>query len=76
MDLYVDPYSGSIKLIQDSITANTTSIKERLDAIDSRFERQKEILEKKFNALELLISTSNMTKNWLTQQVNYMTKQR
>jgi len=76
MNLYVDPYSGSIKLIQDSITANTTSINERLDAINSRFERQKEILEKKFNALELLISTSNMTKNWLTQQVNYMTKQR
>jgi len=76
MNLYVDPYLGTIKKIQDSINANTTSINERLDEINDRFERQKEILEKKFNALELLISTSNLTKNWLTQQVDYMTKQK
>lgn len=73
MNLYVDPYSGTLKQIRDSIEANTASINKRLDEINDRFERQKEILEKKFNALELLISTSNITKNWLTQQVNYMT---
>jgi len=72
MNLYIDPYTGSLTYMEKSINESVSAIDKRIDELNERFERQKEELEKRFNSLELLISTSNLLKNWLTQQADYM----
>jgi flagellar hook-associated protein 2 len=74
LDLYVDPYTGTLTSTKTSIQDNITRIDAKIAEIEERFERQRAVLEKRYAALEVLISSSNMTKNWLTQQINYMTK--
>jgi flagellar hook-associated protein 2 len=74
LKLYVDPLTGTLTSTVSSIQSNIASIDKRIADTNVRYERQRELLEKKYNALELLISKSNMTKSWLTQQVNFMSK--
>jgi flagellar hook-associated protein 2 len=74
LKLYIDPLTGTLTSTVSSIQSNITSIDKRITDTNARYERQRELMEKKYNALELLISKSNMTKSWLTQQVNYMSK--
>jgi flagellar hook-associated protein 2 len=74
LKLYIDPLTGTLTSTVASMQSNITSIDKRIADTNARYERQRELLEKKYNALELLISKSNMTKSWLTQQVNYMSK--
>lgn len=73
LDLYVDPYTGSFASIETAIKSSMERIDTRIEELEERFVREAEILEKRYNALELLISTSNMTKDWLSQQTKYMT---
>jgi len=73
LDMYVDPYTGTLTSMKTSIQDNITRIDAKIAEIEERFERQRAVLEKRYAALEVLISSSNMTKNWLTQQINYMT---
>ena len=73
LDMYVDPYTGTLTSVKTSIQDNITRIDAKIAEIEERFERQRAVLEKRYAALEVLISSSNMTKNWLTQQINYMT---
>jgi len=73
LDMYVDPYTGTLTSVKTSIQDNITRIDAKIAEIEERFERQRAVLEKRYAALEVLISSSNMTRNWLTQQINYMT---
>jgi len=72
LNTYVDPTTGTLTSIVTSIQGTIRGIDTKIGDLNARYERQREILEKKYNALELLISQSNMTKSWLTQQVNAM----
>lgn len=74
MNVYVDPYTGTLTKVEQYINETISSIDERIEELNKRYEREAEQLEKKYNALELLISSSNLMKNWLTQQVEYMSK--
>ena len=74
MNVYVDPYTGTLTSIEKSINQTISDIDKRIEELNERYEREAEALEKKYNSLELLISSSNLMKNWLTQQVDYMKK--
>ncbi|HOP85424.1 MAG TPA: flagellar filament capping protein FliD [Syntrophorhabdaceae bacterium] len=74
MNVYVNPFTGTLSQVEKSINETITSIDKRIDELNERFDRQMVELEKKYNSLELLISSSNLMKNWLTQQIDYMKK--
>jgi flagellar hook-associated protein 2 len=74
LNVYVDTYTGTIKSIEDTISARIDEIKKQIEEVEARCDRQAELLQKRFNALEVLISQSNQTKNWLTQMADAMTK--
>ena len=74
MNVYVDPYTGTLTSIEKSINQTISDIDKRIEELNERYEREAEVLEKKYNSLELLISSSNLMKNWLTQQIDYMKK--
>jgi flagellar hook-associated protein 2 len=66
MNVYVDPYTGTLKDITESIQNEITSINTRLTEMDERFERQADLMRKRYNALESLISQSNTLKTFLS----------
>ncbi len=66
MNVYVDPYTGTLKDITESIQNEVTSLNARLAEMDSRFERQADLMRKRYNALESLISQSNSLKTFLS----------
>jgi len=74
MNVYVDPYTGTLTSVEKSINQTISDIDQRIEELNERYEREAEVLEKKYNSLELLISSSNLMKNWLTQQIDYMKK--
>ncbi|HQE81184.1 MAG TPA: flagellar filament capping protein FliD [Syntrophorhabdaceae bacterium] len=74
MNVYVDPYTGTLTSVEKSINQTISDIDKRIEELNERYEREAEVLEKKYNSLELLISSSNLMKNWLTQQIDYMKK--
>jgi|GEM_PF-359793 len=66
MNVYVDPYTGTLKDITETIQNEITSLNTRLAEMDERFERQADLMRKRYNALESLISQSNTIKTFLT----------
>ncbi len=66
MNVYVDPYTGTLKDITESIQNEITRLNTRLAEMDERFEQQAEIMRKRYNALESLISQSNSIKTFLS----------
>jgi flagellar hook-associated protein 2 len=66
MNVYVDPYTGTLKRVTESIQNEITSLNARLAEMDQRFERQADLMRKRYNALESLISQSNTLKTFLT----------
>ncbi len=74
MNVYIDPFTGTLTQVEKSINQNITDIDKQIEELNKRYEREAEALEKKYNSLELLISSSNLMKNWLTQQIDYMKK--
>ncbi|MBA4416611.1 MAG: hypothetical protein C0392_01680 [Syntrophus sp. (in: bacteria)] len=66
MNVYVDPYTGTLKDITESVQNEITSLNSRLAEMDARFERQADLMRKRYNALESLISQSNTLKTFLT----------
>ncbi len=65
---FVDPGSGTLVLATKSIQNKMTSIDTKISDLEARYERERVLMETKFNALEVLINQSNTTKSWLTQQ--------
>ena len=74
MNVYIDPFTGTLTQVEKSINQTITDIDKRIEELNERYEREAEALEKKYNSLELLISSSSLMKNWLTQQIDYMKK--
>jgi flagellar hook-associated protein 2 len=70
MNVYVDPTTGTLTALQDSISTRIDSLQEQIDAVTERCDKQAEILSAKFSALETLISESSTTKDYLTQVVD------
>jgi flagellar hook-associated protein 2 len=73
LNVFVDPYTGTLSSTKSSIDASIARIDKKIAEINERLERQRVVLEKKYNALEVFISKSNLLKSWLTQQTDYMT---
>lgn len=74
MNVYVDPFTGTLTQVEKSINETIGGIDKRIEELNKRYERETERLEKRYSSLELLISSSNLMKNWLTQQADYMKK--
>jgi flagellar hook-associated protein 2 len=70
LSIYVDPTTGTIQSIQNSINSRISDLAEQITSVEERCDKQAEVLKKQFSALETLISQSNYTKNFLTQQVD------
>jgi flagellar hook-associated protein 2 len=66
LNVYVDPYTGTLKDITESIQNEITGINDRLAEMDKQFERQADLMRKRYNALESLISQSNSLKTFLS----------
>jgi len=75
MNIYVNPYTGTLTQVEKSINETISNIDKRIDELNKRYERETEILKKKYNSLEVLISSSKLMKNWLTQQADYLKNQ-
>ncbi len=73
LNLYADPATGTLVSVKNSIQSTIDRIESKIEDVNDRFERQREVLEKKYNALEALISRSNLMRTWLTQQVKALT---
>jgi flagellar hook-associated protein 2 len=73
LNVFVDPYTGTLSSTKSSIDASIARIDKKIAEINERLERQRIVLEKKYNSLEVFISKSNLLKSWLTQQTDYMT---
>ncbi len=74
LHLYIDPTSGSLTYMTKSIQESISGIDKKITELNERYDKERVVLENKFNALETLIAQSTLTKNWLTQQVNAMMK--
>jgi len=74
LNILVDPYTGTLTGIKTGIEKELKRIDEKIGELEERFEREKEMLEKKYAALELLISESNLLKDWMTNQIKAMFK--
>lgn len=75
LNVYVDPLIGTFKYIETSINSSMTSIDDKVKDLNARFQRETDVMQQRYNALEVLIENSNLTKSWLTQQTSYMTGQ-
>ena len=71
---YVDPATGTLVTLTNSIQTKMNSIDTQVSDLEARYERERVVMENKFNALETLISQSNSTKSWLTQQASILSK--
>lgn len=74
MGTYVDPYTGTLTYVEQSINKNISAVDNKLKEIDARLTKQREQMEQRYAELEVLLAKSNLLKNWLTQQVDYMKK--
>ncbi|OPY60000.1 MAG: Flagellar hook-associated protein 2 [Syntrophorhabdaceae bacterium PtaU1.Bin034] len=70
LNVYADPYSGTIKSIEDTISTRIDEIEDQIEEVEARCDRQAELLQKRFSALEVLIAQSNQTQDWLEQMTN------
>ena len=73
---YVDPGTGTLVKLTLSIRNKMSSIDTRISDLEARYERERVVMEAKFNALEVLISQSASTKSWLTQQATILQNQK
>ena len=73
LNVYVDPNTGTINSIENSINTQITNINTQLAAVDDNCAQQAQQLENEYNNLEVLLEQSNQTKTFLTEMVNSMT---
>ena len=73
MNMYVDPYTGTMTSIQTSITDQMSHIDDRIKDLNARYTKETDQLQQRYNALEVQMNSSTILKNWLTQQTAYMT---
>jgi len=74
LNTYADPYTGTFKTIQQTIQDSIDHANDTISTLNEKYDREQAVLEKQYNDLEVLISSSTSTSNWLTQQTALMTK--
>lgn len=74
LDVYVDPTTGTLTSIQNTVQMRIDNIEDRIENVEDRFARKAELLQARYAALEALISESNTVSSYLTQIVDSMTK--
>lgn len=74
LNFLINPQTGTLIRIEDSIESQISKIDQRVKEIEKRLEREREMLEKKYSALELLISRSKLLRSWMENQVKAMFK--
>ena len=73
LNVYVDPNSGTLSSIENSINTQIASDNTQLTAVDNNCAQQAQQLEKEYNNLETLLAQSQQTQTFLTDMVNSMT---
>lgn len=73
VNVYVEPATGTITSIENSINAQMNSINTQLTAVQSNCALQATALEKEYSNLEVVLNQSNQTKTFLTNMINSMT---
>jgi flagellar hook-associated protein 2 len=66
----LDPVSGMITTKESSLQSTITDLQDQQTRMQTRIDKQQEILQNQFNALEQLISSYQATGNYLTQQID------
>jgi flagellar hook-associated protein 2 len=72
LNVYVDPYVGTIKSIEDTINEQIDNLNDQLDQVDANCAKQAEVLEAQYTALQTLLSQSESTKTFLTAMTDSM----
>jgi flagellar hook-associated protein 2 len=73
LNVYVDPNTGTINSVENSINTQVTNINTQLTAVENNCAQQATQLENQYNNLETLLSQSQQTETFLTDTVNAMT---
>jgi flagellar hook-associated protein 2 len=73
LNVYVDPYTGTINSIESSINEQIDNLNDELTRVDENCAMQAEQLEAQYTALQALLSESSSTKSFLTAMVDSMT---
>ncbi len=73
LNIYVDPTTGTITSMENSINSQITNINTQLAAVDANCAQAAQALEQQYNDLEVLLEQTNQTKDFLTAMVNSMT---
>ena len=65
LDLYVDPYEGSLEVRKDSLDDRIEDMEDSIEDIDERLERLEIRLRKQFTAMESLLGTLGGSSQYL-----------
>jgi len=73
LNVYVDPTTGTINSIENSVNSQITNINTQLTAADNNCAQEAQQLDNEYTNLELLLEQSSQTQNFLTQMMDTMT---
>jgi flagellar hook-associated protein 2 len=73
LNVFVDPNTGTITSIENSINTQITNINTQLAAVDNNCAQQAQQLTNEYDNLEVLLEQSNQTQSFLTEMVDSMT---
>jgi flagellar hook-associated protein 2 len=65
-----DSYEGYVAFKQDSLTERISDLEDRIDQMNARLDRKKEVMLARFSAMELALSKLQSMSSWLTSQLN------
>jgi flagellar hook-associated protein 2 len=73
LNVYVDPTTGTIQSIENSVNSQITNINTQLTAADNNCAQEAQQLDNEYTNLQLLLEQSSQTQNFLTQMFDTMT---
>jgi flagellar hook-associated protein 2 len=65
IDLYIDPYDGSLEVRKDSLDDRIEDMEDSIDDMDRRLERLEARLRKQFTAMESLLGSLGGSSQYL-----------
>jgi len=73
LNVYVDPNTGTINSIENSINTQINSVNTQLTAVQANCAQQATQLDNEYDNLEVLLEQSSQTQTFLTDMINSMT---
>jgi flagellar hook-associated protein 2 len=73
LNVYVDPTTGTVQSIENSVNSQITNINTQLTAADNNCAQEAQQLDDEYTNLQLLLEQSSQTQNFLTQMFDTMT---